>query len=86
VGLLWGEPAEHARDDAGRRMAGCCAEADAPVGLGAEVTAVEAVAVEVDEPAASRALASHAPALGLERLMTLLSTALCAASRSTPCG
>src|SRR4051794_29757446 len=42
-------------------MAGCCAEADAPVWLGAEVTAVEAVAVEIDEPAASRALSSPLP-------------------------
>jgi hypothetical protein len=42
-------------------MARCCAEADAPVGLGAVVTAVEAVAVEIDEPAASRALACLLP-------------------------
>ena len=42
-------------------MAGVGAEADTPVGLGAVVTAVEAVAVEVDEPAASRALASPLP-------------------------
>jgi hypothetical protein len=42
-------------------MARCCAEADAPVGLGAEVTAVEAVVVEIEEPAPSRALASPLP-------------------------
>jgi hypothetical protein len=42
-------------------MAGRCAEADAPVWVGAEVTAVEAVAVEIDEPAASRALSSPLP-------------------------
>jgi hypothetical protein len=39
-------------------MAGCCAEANAPAGLGAEVTAVETLAVEVDEALASRARAS----------------------------
>lgn len=58
-------------------MPGFCAEPDAPVGLGAEVTAEEAVAVEVNEPATSRALAFHATSVGLERFMALLSAVLC---------
>jgi hypothetical protein len=45
-------------------MAGVCAEADAPVGLGAEVAAVEAVPVQVDEPTATRAPASPLRELG----------------------
>jgi hypothetical protein len=61
VGLLQVEAAYRTCHDAGRRVAGCSAETDAPVGLGAEVSAVEAVAVEVDEPAARRALAFLLP-------------------------
>ena len=40
VGPLQVEAAERTRHNAGRRLAGCCAEADAPAGLGAEVSAV----------------------------------------------
>jgi hypothetical protein len=86
AGLVKVEAAQRTRHDAGRHLAGRCAEADAPVWLDPEVTAVEAFPVEVDEPTASRAPASHAPALPLERLMARLSTALCTASNSTPCG
>ena len=41
-------------------MAGFRAEADAPVGLAAEVTAVDAVAGEVDRPTATRTLTTQA--------------------------
>lgn len=67
-------------------MAGFPAEADAPVRLGTEVTAVEPVAVEVDEPPASRALARHALALGLDRFMARLRAALCVSSSLTSRG
>jgi hypothetical protein len=40
VRLLQVEAAYRTRHHVGRRLAGCCAEADAPAGLGAEVTAV----------------------------------------------
>jgi hypothetical protein len=44
---------------------GCCTEVEATVRLGGEVTAVLAVAVEADEPAALRALAYPVPKVGL---------------------
>lgn len=67
-------------------MAGVPAETDAPVGLAAEVTAVEPLAVEVDEAAADRALASHALAPRTERSIARLRAALCAPFRSTSSG
>jgi hypothetical protein len=67
-------------------MAGVPAETDAPVWPAAEVTAVEPLAVEVDEATADRALASHAPAPSLERLIARLRAALCAPFRSTSRG
>ena len=46
-------------------MAGRCAEMEATVGRGGEVTAVAAFAVEADEPAAVRALAYPVPEVGV---------------------
>lgn len=46
-------------------MAGRRAEMDATVGLGGEVTAVAAFAVEADEPTAVRALAYPVPEVGV---------------------
>jgi hypothetical protein len=50
-------------------MARCCAEADAPVGLPTEMRAVEALAVEVDEPAAVRALAYTVPEVRVDHAL-----------------
>jgi hypothetical protein len=47
-------------------MAGRCAEMNATVGLGGEVTAVKAFAVEANEPAAVRALAYPVPEVGVK--------------------
>lgn len=67
-------------------MAGVSAETDAPVRPAAKVTAVDPLAVEVDEAPADRALASHALAPGLERVIARLRAALCAPFRSTSSG
>ena len=67
-------------------MAGVPAETDVPVGLATEVTAVEPLAVEIDEAAADRALASHALAPSSERFIARLRAALCAPFRSTSRG
>jgi hypothetical protein len=54
--------AEDRRDRVlGGQMAGRCAEMATTVGLGGEVPTVGALAVEVDAPAATRALAYLAP-------------------------
>ena len=45
-------------------MAGRCAEADAAVRLGGEVTAVTTIAVQADAPAAVRAVAYSVPEVG----------------------
>jgi hypothetical protein len=66
-------------------MAGVPAETDVPVGLAAKVAAVEPIAVEIDEAAADRALASHALASS-ERFIARLRAALCTPFRSTSRG
>ena len=43
-----------------------CTEVAATVGLGGEMTAVAAVAVEVDRPAATRALVYAVPEVGVD--------------------